>query len=249
MQAGSYYVNDNLNPETGAFRRTLRGSELTEFVEYPEGRIYIQNLQVSGSEVHYKYYSKKDGFFNELAKNSNYIQTLYDFGLSKNPFLPNGMEGSYLIDSEHFFFQTTLHALCQWFSVVFYKADHGDLEAQKLFMKLQPFKESKNNKKIYEYLLVANETRELIYYDLITFDSVVHLYSEASGREYAEALKKVNRLIYANKAQLQDSWKSLHSSVAPKFSHDDFKKFLFKGFDSHDMYLDAYKNERIKKIK
>jgi hypothetical protein len=250
MQAGSYYVNDNLNPATSLENmRSLRGAVLQEFTEYPEGQIYIQNLQVSGSEVHYKYYSKKDGFFTNLAKNNTYIQFLYDLGLTKNPFLPNGSSGSYLIDSEHFFFQTTLHALCQWFSVVFYKADHGDLDAQKLFMRLQPYKESLNNKKIYEYLLVSNETRELIFYDLILFDSVVQLYSEASGREYSEALKKINRLIYANKSQLQESWKSLHSSVEPKFSHEDFKKFLFKGFESHDVNLDAYKNERIKKIK
>jgi hypothetical protein len=251
MQAGSYYVNDNLDPVINATSRILRGSELVDFKEYPEGRIYIQNLQVSGSEVHYKYYSKKNGFFAELAQNTEYIQKLYDLGLSKNPFLPNGSESngqqSYLIDSEHFFFQTTLHALCQWFSVLFYKADHGDLEAQQTFLKLVPFKESSNNKKIYEYLLKSNETRQIIFYDLLQFDSIVQLYSEVSGKPYEEALRKINRLVYANKSNLQASWKSLHKTIEPKFDLEDFKKYLFRGFDSHDVFLDAYKNERIKK--
>lgn len=252
MQAGSYYVNDQLDPvNSGNFTtRTLRGSELTDFKEYPEGRIFIQSLQVSGSEVHYKYYSKKSGFFSELAQNTNYVQKLFDLGLTKNPFLVNGPisnNQSYLIDSEIFFFQTTLHALCQWFSVLFYKADHGDKEAQQVFLKLVPFKESSNNKKIYNYLLESNETKEIILYDLLHFDSIVQLYSEVSGKPYEEALRKINRLVYANKSNLQASWKLLHSSVEPKFDLEDFKKFLFRGFDSHDVFYDAYKNERFKK--
>lgn len=153
--------------------------------------------------------------------------------------LPGSAYGNELMDSIKYKFQKNENAFCQWFSIIFFFADHGDRGAQETFAQFREDHNIQNAKLVVEWVFQSRvPIIEEIRRDVAYLPNMVTFWNEGKSAAHRLSASEIKGL-FNNALTATVTPKSPKAFKSPKVTKSSTRRTMFNAngtLDEHKFF-------------